>query len=427
MKRMELTEMYCYITNHIEVGVHAVDTQGKTLIFNEKMRELKGISSDERMEQALDARGQDSLIYHVLKTEQAIKNHRQNYWLKSGEEFVTLSDLTPVYQDEALIGAVEIMRDITERELLAYQPLRRYGKPLLFETITAVSKKMARVIEKARMAAENQMPVLLYGESGAGKDMIAEGIHHASPVHKEQFVTLICRHDEAALLSQIEALFEEDRHVTIFCERLEYLSLEGQERLLELFEDHQENNQFIASVGDDPIDLISEQKLSKALYYFFASVCVRVPSLRERKEDIQPFIDDYFKRYRETTGSQLDGLSARVEKIFMGYDWPGNLKELEVLLDETMSTITTERQIDFDQLPMSFRWKVQNDEEVKPVQSIVVTSKQDIRPLTIFMQEMEEYYIKNALELFDGNVSQAAKALDIRRQSLQYRLKKFED
>ncbi|MBM7698745.1 sigma-54-dependent Fis family transcriptional regulator [Kurthia huakuii] len=427
MKQPELTALYRYITNHVEAGIHAIDVQGKTLIYNDKMRQLKGISSDERMEQALDARGQDSLIYHVLKTEQPIKNHRQNYWLKSGEEFVTLSDLTPVYQQQTLIGAVEITRDITEQELLAYQPLRRYGKPLLFETITAVSKKMARVIDKARMAAENQMPVLLYGESGAGTDLIAEGIHHASTVKKEQFVTLICRHDEQALLSQIAALFDEQQNVTVFCERLEYLSLEGQQRLLELFERHHEHNQFIASVGDDPIDLISEQKLLKELYYFFASVCVRVPALRERKEDIQPFIDDYFKRYRETTGSQLEGLSERVEQLFMDYEWPGNLKELEILLDETMSTVTNERQIDVDQLPMSFRWKVQREEEVEPVQSIVVTSKQDIRPLTIFMQEMEEYYIKNALELFDGNVSQAAKALDIRRQSLQYRLKKFED
>ena len=427
MKQSELTALYHYITNHIEAGVHAIDVQGKTLIYNDKMRQLKGISSDERMAQALDARGQDSLIYHVLNTEQAIKNHRQNYWLKSGEEFVTLSDLTPVYQQQTLIGAVEITRDITEQELLAYQPLRRYGKPLLFETITAVSKKMARVIDKARMAAANQMPVLLYGESGSGTDLIAEGIHHAATMKKEQFVTLICRHDEQALLSQIATLFNEQQNVTIFCERLEYLSLKGQQRLLELFEQHHEHNQFIASVGDDPIELISEQKLLKDLYYFFASVCVHVPALRERKEDIQPFIDDYFKRYRETTGSQLEGLSERAEQLLMNYEWPGNLKELEILLDETMSTVTNERQIDVDQLPMSFRWKVQRDEEVEPVQSIVVTSKQDIRPLTIFMQEMEEYYIKNALELFDGNVTQAAKALDIRRQSLQYRLKKFED
>ncbi|WP_010288490.1 sigma-54-dependent Fis family transcriptional regulator [Kurthia massiliensis] len=426
MKNAELQEMYRYIANNIEAGIHAVDVSGKTIIYNEKMRQLKGISSDEIMEQALDARGHDSLIYHVLKTEQPIKNHRQNYWLKTGEEFVTLSDLTPVYQQKKLIGAVEITRDITERELLAYQPLRRYGKPLTFETITAISKKMARVIEKARMAAQNRMPVLLYGESGTGKDMIAEGIHHASTPKTEQFITLICRHDETALLSQIEALFAEKRAVTIFCERLEYLSLDGQKKLLELFEKHHEGNQFIASVGEDPIDLISNGQLSKELYYFFASVCIRMPALRERKEDIEPFVIDYFKRYRENTGSQLEGLSARVAQIFNDYDWPGNLKELEVLLDETTGTITTERQIDFDQLPMSFRWKVQHEQDVLPVQNIVVTSKQDIRPLHIFMQEMEEYYIKNALELFDGNVSQAAKALDLRRQSLQYRLKKFE-
>ena len=60
MKQPELTALYRYITNHVEAGIHAIDVQGKTLIYNDKMRQLKGISSDERMEQALDARGQDS-------------------------------------------------------------------------------------------------------------------------------------------------------------------------------------------------------------------------------------------------------------------------------------------------------------------------------------------------------------------------------
>ena len=311
---------------------------------------------------------------------------------------------------------------------MAYQPLRRYGQPLTFDIITAVSPLMAGVIERAKMAAKTRMPVLLYGESGTGKDMIAEGIHHDLNPGNDQFITLICRNDEQALIDQLKQQIDKNEQVTIFCERVEYLSLEGQERILNLFKEHLESHVFIASVGKDPIDLIEKGQLSKDLYYFFASVCINVPALCDRKEDIKPFISDYFKRYRNNTGSRIQGLSAKVEQIFLEYDWPGNLKELEVLLDDITSTMTNETLIDFDMLPIYFRWKVQSEELSDTTGSMFVAeNEKDIRPLNVFMNEVEEYYIQNALKMFDGNVSQTAKALGLRRQSLQYRLKKFNE
>ena len=117
-----------------------------------------------------------------------------------------------------------------------------------------------------------------------------------------------------------------------------------------------------------------------------------------------------------------------MERIFLDYNWPGNLKELEVLLDDITSTITSETVIDFDMLPIYFRWKVQSEELSDTSESIFIAEhEKDIRPLNVFMNEVEEYYIQNALKMFDGNVSQTAKALGLRRQSLQYRLKKFNE
>ncbi|UZN01216.1 hypothetical protein OL548_09575 [Lysinibacillus sp. MHQ-1] len=82
--------------------------------------------------------------------------------------------------------------------------------------------------------------------------------------------------------------------------------------------------------------------------------------MRERKEDMMPFIDDYFKRHRDSFGSTIQGLSEEVQEIFLKYDWPGNLKELEVLLDEITSLITNETVVESHMLPVHFKWKIQS-------------------------------------------------------------------
>ncbi|GEK33827.1 sigma 54-interacting transcriptional regulator [Kurthia sibirica] len=427
MTEQALSEMYKFITDHVAIGIHAIDKNGQTIIINSKMKELKGITDDDAQQKIMSSMN-DSYLYHVLKTKKAMKNVKQTLWNQLGSEVVLRSDITPIVANEHLIGVIEFAQDITERELLAYQPLRRYGQPLTFDIITAVSPKMKTVIHRARMVALNREPVLLYGESGTGKDMVAEGIHHELIPKNEQFITLLCRHDEQAVLEQLIKVIDTKEQTTLFCDRIEYVSLDMQEKMLELFHAHYTEHIFIASVGEDPIELIAKGQLLKELYYFFASVTIHVPSLSERKEDITPFVSDYFRRYRQDTGSKLKGLSEKVDMLFAQYDWPGNLKELEVLLDTITASLSNEQMIEFDMLPVYFRWKMQNNklEEAQKPQFLADASK-DIQPLQSFMQEAEQYYLKNALEMFEGNISQTAKALGLSRQSLQYRLKKFSE
>ncbi len=405
--------------NELEEGVHVVDAKGKTLLLNKKMRQLKGLLQEE-----MQWMSSDSLIYHVLKTKQRIVHHKQNDWLSNGREFVTVSDYYPICDQQTLIGAIEITKDVTENELMAFQPLRRYGNALTFDMITAISTNMQQAITRAQLAAEHRMPTLLYGESGTGKDLVAEGMYHAYEQEENQYVTLICRYDDEALLNELQLVLSQPS-ATIFCDRLEYMQLENQQKLVQLLRKEGTKHQLIASVGADPIELIQEGKLSKELYYYFASVCIYIPALRERKEDIQPFVTDFLRRLRENTGSLLESLSPKVEEVFQQYDWPGNLKELEVLLEETAMTIRNEKHIAFEHLPIAFRFKVEGSTQQQAEKDMLASSKKDIRPLQIVMDELEESYIRQALNLFDGNVSQTATALGIKRQSLQYRMKKF--
>lgn len=424
MKELELKEIYNYISQNVSEGIHAIDKHGKTIIFNKKMKELKGIDVLEAKKFISEIN--ESYIYHVLQTKEELVNVKQTIWNQLGEEVVVLLNVTPIWLQGEFIGVVEFAKDITSSDLLAYQPLRRYGQPLTFEIITAVSEKMRKVINKAKMVSTNREPVLLFGESGTGKDMVAEGIHYELVLKNEQFITLLCRNDEDVLLEKLEKLILANEKLTLFCERIEYLTLGTQHKIVKIFKEHYNQHIFIASVGEDPVELIEKGELLKELYYFFASVTIEVPSLRERKEDIMPFVIDYFQRYNDHTGHKIKGLSKKTEELFLEYNWPGNLKELEVLLDEITSTLLNENVIEYDMLPAHFRWKIQNEKvNIKEKLTFSENAAQEIQPLQSFMQEAEEYYIFNVLEMFEGNVSKTAKVLGLSRQSLQYRLKKY--
>jgi len=428
-----LLNIYKYVIEKGDMGICVVDTEGKLLIYNKKMRELEGVNEDEfekrRALEIIDFESEKSDIYKVLSSETPIPNVKKTYWNKKNQEVTYISNIYPLHYEGALVGAVEFARDITQLEYMMYQPLRRYGAPLTFDIITAVSEVMRDVIEKAKIVALSRMPAVLIGESGTGIDMIAEGIHHDLKVQNDLFITLICRRDESTILKQFEKNIAGKESITFFAERIEYLSLAAQQKIVELFNNHSNHqHMLIASVGKDPIDLIQEQKLSKELYRLFSGITIYVPPLRERKEDIMPFIDDYFQRHRESFGSSIQGLSEEVKEIFLKYDWPGNLKELEVLLDEISSLLTNETAIDLHMLPAYFRWKIQQiyDEGVEENADLfIIKDPNDIRPLDVYMKEVEEYYISKALDFHQGNISKTAATLGIRRQSLQYRVKNY--
>jgi len=293
--------------------------------------------------------------------------------------------------------------------------------------IKADSESMKQVIDNAKKAAAVKLPVLLIGESGTGKDLVAEGIHHAASPDPDAFVTLVSRRSAQSVLDKLQQLLEEDKDYTFFFERIDFLSLDIQEQLLDILHSlPQSKYMLIGSVGSDPITLIAEKKLSKSLYYFFATMAITIPNLTDRKEDILPFVEDYFSRHRERFASQVTELAPDVQELFLQYDWPGNLKELELLLDEIVSFMTTESTVTSDLLPLHFRFKVQQqDTNNREPEFFMFHQNHNVMPLDAYLREAESYYVQNVLNLYEGNITKAANALGMSRQNLQYRIRKI--
>ena len=154
---------------------------------------------------------------------------------------------------------------------------------------------------------------------------------------------------------------------------------------------------------------------------------ITIPPLKERLSDLLPFVQDYLSRYRRFFGSQIKGITNEVEQLFMHYDWPGNLKELEVLLDEMGTMMTNEEYITYDILPHHFKLKVQEYRDTTPLhaEDFVIQAEQELMPLDTYLREAETYYLNKVLDKYGQNITKAAEALGMSRQNLQYRIRKM--
>ncbi|KXH79212.1 sigma 54-interacting transcriptional regulator [Sporosarcina sp. HYO08] len=428
-----LLPFYRFVVEKAGVGVHAINLDGRTILYNDKMKEIEGLAledvEDRSILELFNFAQEESTLLKVLQSGKEQLNIKQTYWNRNGTEITTINDTYPIFQEDNLIGAVELAQDVTALEKFVLHPLRKNSDPVTFNQIVAASESMQSIIATAKKASLAKLPVLLIGESGTGKDLIAESIHNDSSPSNEDFFTLHCHNADPLLIDHLDEALDNTNLLTLFCERIDLLSIPLQQKLLAILVDEQNTHrQMIASIGDDPVELIASGELLKDLYYFFASLTIRIPPLRKRKEDIMPFVQAYFEKRGGRYGTSLLDVKPEVEQLFMTYDWPGNMRELEFLLDEVSSLATTETVLTFDMLPLHFRMKATDMTcEVMHATDFIVQPSKELMPLDQFLKEAEQYYLQKALKLNEENITKTATALGMSRQNLQYRLRKIKN
>ncbi|MFC7366111.1 MULTISPECIES: sigma 54-interacting transcriptional regulator [Bhargavaea] len=431
IEKDSLWPFYEFAVEHAALGIHAVDMNGRTVIYNEKMKQIEGLDLDDLADRSvLDMfrfGQEESTLMKVIRSGEPVRNVKQTYWNRNGQEITTVNDTYPVIGPEGMIGAVELARDVTALEKFVHQPLRTYDENVTFASISAESETMKSVIATAKKAADADLPVLLTGETGTGKDLLAGAMHNGSANAGSPYYTLFCPGLDSADIHRTMKAISKEETCTVFCDRIDLMPIKLQEELLRELESlGDDSRQYIASIGGDAFDLIANGSLLKGLYYFFSSITIYIPPLRKRMDDLWPFIDDYLERHRRRFGSAVRGLSSEVRETFDSYTWPGNLKEVELLLEEITSLLTTETEISQDLLPHHFKLKVQEEfSPAKRPQDFVMSEGQEFLPLDTYLREAEDYYLSKVMNVFEGNVTKAAHALGMSRQNLQYHLKKI--
>jgi arginine utilization regulatory protein len=456
-----LTKIYQKILDEINVGIHAIDQTGKTIIYNRKMAEIEGMDiKDVINKNVLDVftfqNDDDSTLVQALKQGIATKNAKQTYFNNKGKEITTVNDTFPVKDETGIVAAIEIAKDVTKLERLIRENVRKKGDTkYTFESIIGKSTVIKEVIETSKRATRTSSTVLIIGETGTGKELFAQSIHNGSNRSSKPFISQNCAAlpdnlieallfgtKKGAFTGAVErpGLFEQAEGGTLLLDEINSLNPSLQAKLLRAIQeksirrigdtkDKKIDVRIIATINEDPIDAISAGRLRKDLYYRLSVVSIFIPPLRERKEDIPLLVNAFVEKYNQLFAMNVKGVADDVLELFLEYDWPGNVRELEHVIEGAMNLIEHEETISYSHLPFSFRKKSILKEE-NPLPAFnrldMSSNRTKIKKLADFVEEAEKLYIKHVLKWHDNNITKTAKALGISRQSLQYRLRKYQ-
>jgi arginine utilization regulatory protein len=456
-----LNSMYKRILDEVDVGVHAVDASGNTVIYNHKMAQMESMDIQDVMNKnLLDVfifkEDQSSTLVKALQDRKETKNVKQTYFNNKGREITTNNNTIPIYDNEELLGAVEIANDVTKLERLIKGNITRKGSTrYTFDSITGNSTAIKEVIEGAKRAARTSSYVLIVGETGTGKELFAQSIHNASSRFSGPFISQNCAALPDNLIESLlfgtkrgaftgaidqPGLFEQANGGTLLLDEINSLNLNLQAKLLRVLQektirrvgdtkDTPVDVRVIANINEDPIDAVTNNHMRKDLYYRLGVVTVFIPPLRERKEDIPLLAQLFIKKYNGHFQMNVKGLSEEVKASFFEYDWHGNVRELEHLIEAAMNIMMDDEElIEYSHLPYQYRSKLHVKERSTPSVSVDMFLNEHT-DMTASLKDQMEYFEKSYIEHIwknhDYNISRTADVLGLSRQSLQYRMKKL--
>ncbi len=309
-------------------------------------------------------------------------------------------------------------------------------------------KEVCRVTE--RLANKADVTVLVLGESGTGKSCLCKNIHELSTRKGKPFVEIGCSNiPEHLIESELfgyekgsftdakttkKGLIEMAEGGTVFFDEIGDMPYPMQSKILYLIEERKFRRigglqqikadvRIVAATNRNLHDLVQAGKFRLDLFYRLNVVTLEMPPLRERKADIPPLVEYYLKRFCGQYHCQSKGLSQQALDTVLDYSWPGNVRELKNLIEKMVIMSRCEK-IDLDDLPPGFLAKKASDAPLKSEgESACLSDKRAHAALSLRVQEEEA--IKEALKLAQGNQRQAAKLLDITRDTLRYRMKKL--
>jgi len=309
----------------------------------------------------------------------------------------------------------------------------------VFEGIIGTTPAMRRIIDRIKKAARNKLTVLILGETGTGKDLIAEAIHKQSDRARRSMKSVNCAGLnenllESELFGHVKGAFTgavTDRKGyfvaadggTLFLDEIGDMPLPMQAKLLRVLERREitpvgstevqrVDVRVIAATHTDLFKLVEEKKFREDLYYRLKQWVIDVPPLRERRQDIPLLAMHFLRRANETHGLCVPGISSEAVAYLTKYYWPGNVRELANLI-ESLAVEAEGRRLEVDDLP----------ETIRGSRELVPLSGTGMVGLT--MAQIERLMIERTLQATGGNREQAAKMLEIGTRTLYRKIKEY--
>jgi two-component system response regulator HydG len=321
---------------------------------------------------------------------------------------------------------------------------RQLNEKFGFEGVIGSSPAMHGVVAKLRQIAPTSASVLITGESGTGKELVAKALHINSPRKNKPFVPLNCAELgehvlESELFGHVKGAFtgaDRDRigrfqHAnggTLFLDEIGDMPMAIQVKLLRVLETGEivrvgtndpvkVNVRLISATHRDLADAIADGKFRQDLYHRLKVVSVKLPPLRERRDDMPLLIDYFLKEFATAHGKAIRAVTPAVRKILLGYSWPGNVRELRNVI-ESMVVMDADGVLDTDDLTEELQQSASagKGDGYSGVDTLVGKS----------LEEIERHYILETLKLTSGNREEASRLLGIGERTLYRKLKEYQ-
>ncbi|MBI3313856.1 MAG: sigma-54-dependent Fis family transcriptional regulator [Candidatus Omnitrophica bacterium] len=309
--------------------------------------------------------------------------------------------------------------------------------------ILAASQKMKDILKTVDKIAKSNSTVLIEGESGTGKELIAHRIHKLSSRLNQPFIAVHCAaltetllaselfgHEKGSFTGATErkiGRFERAHQGTLFLDEVGEISAETQVKLLRVLQDGEFERvggtktirvdvRLVCATNKNLRDEVSQGRFREDLYYRINVIYVKLPPLRDRREDISPLLDYFIKYFAEINGKKITGVDSDARAALTAYDWPGNIRELKNIV-ERMVVLSNESLLRITNVPEDIRQGAPRFLSSSTTTPALTQSKN--------LMEVEREVIKQALLECRGNKSIAAKKLGISRRTLYRKIEEY--
>jgi arginine utilization regulatory protein len=449
-----------YIINAVSDGVYAVSTDGTILIYNKAFEKMEGIPRSRMI-------GQKDLDMYLLEFENFQRYAIQKNAEPLCDQYMTYSTITgkkvdivynsyPFFYDGKLTAVISIGRDKPSTNELITMILNSFntkksnritnGTTYTLEDIVGSSAIIQTTLKETRRAAHNQSTIMLIGETGTGKELLAQGIHNASTHCSRPFIAVNCAAIPDTLMESLmlgtvkgafsgaidsPGFFEQAEDGTLFLDEINSLTVPLQAKLLRLLQDkivrrlgdkkeRKISCRIISASNQDLFAMARNGSFREDLLYRLTPIVLVVPPLRERTEDIPLLTNQFVSQYNVQFGLSIQCIAPELLDIFLRYSWPGNVRELEHVVESAMSMADdTELVLSKEHLPTFLR------NRFMPKMDSPTFDEPTRKPLITMLRQYEKQCLENALKLSTGNASQCARNLGISRQDLYYRLRRL--
>jgi len=453
---------YLSIFDNFSDGVMVTNEEGVIIYYNRAMSRIDEQNPDDvisrKSTDVYDLDDNTSLIMQCLLKQKPIIDEPIYYRTRMGKFANTIHSVLPIFNKNKLVGSICFVRDYNSlADTIASMQLP--GKEQLFDTASItferiIGKDAAFVdaIHSARMAAGTPSPVMLFGETGTGKELFTRAIHNHSSRNAKKYTPVNCAAIPENLLEGIlfgtsrgaftgsvnkAGLFERTNKGTIFLDEVNSMPVGLQSKILRSIQEKKVRRvgalkeietdlKIISSVNNDPHLSISDGTLRSDLFYRLGVVFIHIVPLRQRMGDLELLVSHFIDKHNITLSKQVRKISNQVMELFKTYHWPGNVRELEHVIEGAMNIVGTNEVIRIKHLQTHFTtWSIKSKDADIHKKATHKVSVDTHAGLIENKKEHEKNIIERVLIEHQGNITKTARALSISRQLLYYKIKKF--